>query len=77
MYISVYNVLFLIVIMVQFSHSTFTGDEASGVLRVTLSLVGGTSAVNFTVTVIPSDQSPPSAKGERCARCIVYIISVN
>ena len=63
----IYNVLFLIVIMVQFSHSTFTADEASGVLPVTLSLVGGTSAINFTVTVTPSDQSPLSAEGKRYA----------
>ena len=41
----------------------YTGSERSGHLSVTLSLKGGNSAFDITVTVTPSDQSPVSAEG--------------
>ena len=53
--------------MVRFSNITYSGTEESGAVSVTLLLEGGTSNFNITVTVIPSDQSPLSAEGKRCA----------
>ena len=63
-------ITFTAVLTVEFSKSTFSGTEATGVVTVTLSLGGGTSASIINVTVIPSDQSPssdlspPSARGK-------------
>ena len=54
------------VLMVQFSQNVFTGSESSGIVPVTLLLRGGTSDIDISVTVIPSDQSPLSAEGKRC-----------
>ena len=50
--------------MVQFSETTYSGSEESGVVPVTLLLEGGTSPFAITVTVTPSDQSPVSAEGK-------------
>ena len=52
------------VLTVQFSKTTYTGSERSGVIPVTLILGGGTSSNKITVTVTPSDQSPVSAEGK-------------
>ena len=49
---------------VEFSQSSYTGSESSGVVIVTLSLSGGTSTNDIIVTVIPSDQSSVSAEGK-------------
>ena len=49
--------------MVRFSHNTYSGTEASGIVPVTLMLEGGTSPFIITVTVLSSDQS---AEGKRC-----------
>ena len=43
---------------------SYTGSESSGLVSVTLSLRGGTSSEDITVTVTPSDQSPVSAEGK-------------
>ena len=56
--------IFTTELTVQLFKSTFSCTEATGVVTVTLSLGGGTSASIITVTVIPSDQSPPSAHGK-------------
>ena len=57
---------FIAGLRVEFSDTTYTGSEQSGVVPVTLVLRGGTSTSDITVTVIPSDQSPVSAEGKRC-----------
>ena len=65
--------MFPVVILVQFSQSTFAGDEASGAVHVTLLLAGGTSTVDINVTVIPSNQTPVSAEGKK--RTVGYLIN--
>ena len=55
-----------LVLTVQLSKNMFFGDESSGVITVTLLLVGGNSSYDINVTVTPSNQSPLSAEGERC-----------
>ena len=52
------------VLSVEFDHTNYTGSEKSGFISVRLSLKGGSSADDITVTVTPSDQSPVSAEGE-------------
>ena len=52
------------VLSVEFDHTNYTGSEKSGFISVTLSLKGGDSADDITVTVTPSNQSPVSAEGE-------------
>ena len=53
-------------LMVEFSDPSYTSSESSGNIPVTLLLRGGTSAIDITVTVTPSDRSPVSAEGKRC-----------
>ena len=53
----------------RFDQETYNGSESSGVMIVTLSLSGGTSANDITVTVIPSDQLPVSAEGKESMSC--------
>ena len=48
----------------QFSKSTYISSERSRGIPVTLILGGGVLPTKITVTVIPSDQSPVSAKGK-------------
>ena len=62
---------------VQFSKSTFSGMETSGIVPVTLLLGGGTSASNITVTVIPLDQSPVSAQGKICVFYTDWFVRVS
>ena len=52
-------------ITVRFTKNQYSGSENSGFVLVTLELTGGRSAYPFNVTVIPSEQSPVSAKGSR------------
>ena len=47
------------------AENTYFGLEASGFVTVTLSLSGGISSDDITVTVVPSEQSPVSAEGKR------------
>ena len=54
-------VYFFIELMVQFSKNSYSGSEESGVVPVTLSLLGGTSTRDITVTVILSERT---AKGK-------------
>ena len=62
----IYHFSLYTALTVQFSQSTYTSSESSGIVPVTLLLSGGVSASNIIVTVIPSDQSPVSAEGKRC-----------
>ena len=50
-------------IRVRFTQNQFTGSEVTGFVLVLLELHGGISANPFSVTVIPSEQSPVSAQG--------------
>ena len=50
-------------LMIEFSQSSYTSSESSGNISVTLSLKGGTSDIDITVTVTPS---AVSAEGKRC-----------
>ena len=43
--------------MVDFSQTTYSTNESSGNVSIMLSLKGGTSDIDITVTVMPSDQS--------------------
>ena len=52
--------------MVEFSKASYNSSESSGNITVTLLLRGGTSTNKITVTVTPSNLSPPSAKGKSC-----------
>ena len=61
--------------MVEFSQSSYNVSESSGNLSVTLLLYGGTSAINITVIVMPSNQSPPSAEGKICVYQTVTMYS--
>jgi len=55
---------------IEFTQQSFSGSEpvgdTIGVINVALVLKGGVSVSNISVIVIPSDQSPLSAKGKRC-----------
>ena len=53
-----------VVLSVEFDQMAYIGSESSGLVSVTLSLRGGTSSRDITVTMTPSDQSPVSAKGK-------------
>ena len=65
------------VLTVQFSQITYFGSEESGVVPVTLLLGGGTSSIDITITVTPSDQSPVSAEGKRCVFYSEQLVSVD
>ena len=53
-------------ITVDFFQPSYSVNESSGYLTVTLVLRKGVSDKDITVTVTPSDQSPVSAEGKRC-----------
>ena len=55
--------------MVRFTQDQYTGSEATGFVQVNLELIGGAFPDTFSVTVIVSEKSPVSAKGN----CIAYI----
>ena len=52
---------------------SYSGLEISGNIFVTLSLRGGTSINDISVTVMPSDQSPVSAEGKKSVVYYTYI----
>jgi len=66
------------VIRVRFTQNKFTGSETAGFVRVDLELNRGRSVNPFSVTVIPSEQSPVSAQGNSvmcvllCVDCRVF-----
>ena len=64
-----YICLITIVLSVEFDQMSYAGSESSGVITVTLSLSGGTSTNDITVTVISSGQSPVSAEGKESMSC--------
>ena len=53
-------------LMVEFSKASYNGSESSGNIPITVLLRGGTFVFNITVTVAPSNLSPPSAEGKIC-----------
>ena len=58
-----------LVLSVGFDQETYIGSETSGVMIITLSLSGGTSTNDISVTVIPSEQSSVSAEGKESMYC--------
>lgn len=62
-----------VVLMVQFSDRTYSGTEASGFVNVAVTLIGGTSATPFGVTVTPSELSPVSAEGNS-VMCVLLCV---
>jgi len=48
---------------VRFTQTQYADLEDTGLVLVTLELVGGTSSRPFDVTVTPLEQSPVSAEG--------------
>ena len=65
---------YFVALTVQFSSRSYTASESSGNISVTLSLEGGTSSSNITVIVLPSDQSPVSAEGNKYVFYIDWFI---
>ena len=61
---AIFKYFVILELAIQFSNSTFSGLESSGIISVTLILEGGTSASVITLTVQPFDQSPVSAQGK-------------
>ena len=58
-------------ISVSFTQDQFIGLEVTGFVIIHLELIGGSSASPFSVTVIPSQQSPVSAQGiYLCVICV-------
>ena len=70
------NVFYTLVLSVEFDQMVYSGSEESGIISVTLSLKGGTSSYDISVTVMPSDQSPVSAEGKYsvCYTCLLVFI---
>jgi len=62
--------MYFIELEVQFLQNRFIGIEDSGFITVILQLSGGRSASSFSVTVIPSEQSPVSAQGYNSVICV-------
>ena len=60
-------------IAVRFRQSRQRVSEATGSVSVDLELVGGTSADGFSITVIPSEQSPVSAEGNN-VMCVLLCV---
>ena len=53
----------MLVLVVEFASSQFTGSELSEFIEVTVRIADGSSSTPITVTVTPSEQSPVSAMG--------------
>ena len=51
-------------VAVGFTQARYNGTEDAGILQVTIEMIGGTVSIPVDVTVIPSEQSPPSAQGK-------------
>ena len=71
LYKHLFNHFITVVILVQFSNTTYSGSEESGVVPVTLLLEGGASPFAITVTVMPFNQSPISAEGKKFAYSLI------
>ena len=66
--------LLFIVLRVEFDQRFFNGSEVSGYISITLSLRGGTSIDNITVTVIPYDR-PPHVSSAEGKKIVTYILT--
>ena len=53
---------YTIVIEVAFTQTQFSGDEASGIIEVTI-MANGVSQRPYEVVVVPAQSDPPSALG--------------
>ena len=53
-----------VVLVVKFGSRNFQGSESSGHVEVVMIISGGSSVTPIEVVVIPSNQSPVSARGE-------------
>ena len=51
--------------VVEFTSGQFVGSESSGFIEVIVRITGGSSNAPITVIVIPSVQSPVSARGRQ------------
>ena len=59
-------------ISVSFTQDQFIGLEVTGFVIIHFELIGGSSANPFSVTVVPSQQSPVSAQGiYLCNMCLM------
>ena len=59
--------------MVRFTQIRFTGSETTGIVKVNLELVGGSSVSPFNVMVTSSEQSPVSAQGNS-VMCVLLCV---
>ena len=53
-----------VVLRVELGSRRFVGSESSGHVEVVVIISGGSSITPIEVVVIPSEQSPVSARGE-------------
>ena len=60
-------------IRLRFTQQRFHGSEAMGFVLVTLEMTRGISAIPFSVTVTPSEQSPVSARGNS-VMCVLLCV---
>ena len=65
--------LYILVLLVEFSSEQFTGSESSGFIEVLVRITGGTSTTPITVTVTLSVQSPASAMGNDILYLRTYV----
>jgi len=61
---------FSLVLTVQFSSAVFNGSESSGVVTVTLVLIGGTASEDIYVTVTPVSASATGKSGTTHRACV-------
>ena len=66
-------VLHSIGITVRFRRSQVTVSEAARFVSLDLDLVGGVSANPFSISIIPSEQSPVSAQGNS-VMCVLLCV---
>ena len=50
---------------VEFTQERYNGTEDAGILQVGVEMIGGTVSIPVDITVMPSEQSPPSAQGNK------------
>ena len=60
-------------IVVRFRQNRYTVSEAARSVTVILDLIGGASADEFSISVIPSEQSPVSAQGNS-VMCVLLCV---
>ena len=58
-------------VTIEFTQVRYNSTEDTGILQVTIEMIGGTVNIPVDVTVTPSEQSPPSAQGNHVIRILV------